>query len=257
MNVRSADGVSIHYSSRGSGSPALLFVHGWCCDETYWEPQVRHFAERHRVVSIDLAGHGESGTDRKNWSVNAFGEDVAAVVKELSLDRVILVGHSMGGPVIVEAARLMPERVIGLVGVDTFQDLDRKQTRAPLDERLSRFRNSFVEASHEVVKSMFAEKSDPELAARIVADMSSSPSHVGIGAIEAMGDYDAAKAMESIQVPIRCVCSDYQPFDTEAADQHSSSFKVTFMSGVGHFVMLEDPATFNRLLEEIIEELAS
>ncbi len=257
MNVKSADGVSIHYSAKGAGKTALVFVHGWCCDESYWHPQIEHFAKKFKVVSIDLAGHGESGTQRKDWSMAAFGEDVAAVVKKLGLKRVILIGHSMGGPVILAAARLIPDVVIGLVGVDTFHDLNRKNVKEPAKERVARYRSNFVEASRQAVRTMFVEKSDPKLVERIVADMSSSPSQVGIGALEGMSNFNTATAMESVAAPIRCVCSDYQTFDLESAKQHAPSFELILMSGVGHFVMLEDPATFNRILERIIADFVS
>src|SRR5438874_9374588 len=107
--VRSADGVPIHYETRGQGEPALVFVHGWAIDSRYWDAQVPVFARDHRVVTLDLAGHGRSGRDRKDWTVAAFGQDVRAVVEALKLPKVVLIGHSMSGNVILAAARAMPE----------------------------------------------------------------------------------------------------------------------------------------------------
>ena len=68
-NAISADGVSIAYEVRGAGKPALVFVHGWCCERTYWEEQLPQFADKYKIVAIDLAGHGESGLDRKEWTM--------------------------------------------------------------------------------------------------------------------------------------------------------------------------------------------
>ena len=93
----SADGVQIRYEFRGKGEPTLIFVHGWCCDRSYWREQLPYFAEKHRVVAIDLAGHGESGLNRKAWTLDAFGDDVAAVAAKLSLKQMVLIGHSVGG----------------------------------------------------------------------------------------------------------------------------------------------------------------
>jgi len=118
--VLSGDGVPIRYAVRGTGGPALVFVHGWSCDRTYWDAQVRHFAPRHRVVAIDLPGHGESGTGREEWTVEAFGGDVAAVVQHLGLEEVVLIGHSVGGFVVLEAARRIPDKVVGVVGVESW-----------------------------------------------------------------------------------------------------------------------------------------
>src|SRR5512134_3037148 len=103
----SADGVPIHFTTEGKGEPALVFVHGWTGDTRFWDAQMKHFAPWRQVVAVDLAGHGASGKDRREWSVPAFGQDVRAVVEKLGLGRVVLLGHSMGGSVIVEAARLM------------------------------------------------------------------------------------------------------------------------------------------------------
>jgi pimeloyl-ACP methyl ester carboxylesterase len=122
--VDSTDGVPISHKVAGDGPISLLFVHGWSCDQTYWREQLDHFAEDYRVVAVDLAGHGESGSDREMWSMSSLGGDVAAVIEDLGLHRAVLVGHSMGGPVIMEAAKLVPNQIIGLVAVDEFFDLD-------------------------------------------------------------------------------------------------------------------------------------
>ena len=93
------DGVQIHYETGGSGSPDLVFIHGWNCDRSYWSAQLPVFASTHQVMAIDLAGHGDSGVNRENWSMANFGADVAAVAQALQLEDIILVGHSMGGQV--------------------------------------------------------------------------------------------------------------------------------------------------------------
>src|SRR5262245_20454415 len=116
--VTSPDSIQIAYEVHGNGTPALIFVHGWSCDRSYWQGQLEPFSRNFKVVAIDLAGHGESGLSRKSWTIEAFGADVAAVVKKLNLQRVVLIGHSMGSNVIAEAARQLPGRVAGLVLVD-------------------------------------------------------------------------------------------------------------------------------------------
>jgi pimeloyl-ACP methyl ester carboxylesterase len=258
VRAKSVDGISIAFQVVGGGKPALVFVHGWCCDRSYWDAQVSHFAQRHTVVSIDLAGHGESGLGREAWTMEAFGEDVVAVVRELDLDQVVLVGHSMGGQVIVEAARRMPDRVIGLVGADTFGDVERRLTREECDKKFAGIRANFAEATRELVRSMFTSTSDPILVERVAADMSEAPPEIGLSAAEeSQHRQDLAKAFEEVQVPIRCIHSDRGTINIEAARRHSSSFEAVYMREVGHFVMMEDPEMFNRLLAEIVEEFVS
>ena len=255
----SADGISINYEMRGQGETAIVFVHGWCCDLSYWSEQAPHFALNYKVVSIDLAGHGESGLDRTEWTMGAFGEDVAAVVNKLDLERVVLVGHSMGGPVILEAARLMPARVIGLVGVDTLRDFEEKVTQEQLDGLITPLRADFPAAAKDFVRSMFAADSDKVLIEKIVADMSSAPPEVGLSALEGLFSYqnnDLKAALSEVQAPITCISCDIWPTNVEVNKQYAPSFTVKIPPGVGHFNMMEDPETFNRLLEETVQEFA-
>ncbi len=91
--VLSADGIPVHYEVAGSGSPALVFVHGWSCDRGYWRGQVGYFAGRYQVVTIDLAGHGSSGPGRRAWTMPGFGADVVAVMEHLRTPQMVLIGH--------------------------------------------------------------------------------------------------------------------------------------------------------------------
>jgi pimeloyl-ACP methyl ester carboxylesterase len=253
--VLSADSIPIVYTVQGTGEPALVFVHGWCCDKSYWDNQVPVFDKKHTVVTLDLAGHGASGMGRTDWTIEAFAVDVASVVQALRLKRVILVGHSMGGPVILEAARLMPDRVIGLIGVDTYQNFEEKVPEQQKTQMLAAFKANFPAVTDRFVRSMFPPKADSALVSRIAADMSSESPEVGIGAMTNMLDYDPAPAAAAIKVPIRSINADLWPTNVEANQRVAKSFKAVFMPGHGHFVQLEDPETFNKLLAQTIDEI--
>lgn len=257
-SVLSADGVPIHYEVHGSGEPVLVFVHGWTCDRTYWRYQIPHFSQGHTVVAIDLAGHGDSGLGRDEWSMEAFGGDVAAVVRGLDLPEVVLIGHSMGGPVVAEAARKLGDRVVGVIGVDTFNDLSRKTSTEDLQAIAGRFQADFAQTMKGVVAGMFVPASDPDMANWIAEDMASADSGVGIGALEGMIDWynlESRDALGELPAPLRLINSDYSPTNVEAALDYAPSVEVTLMSGVGHFVMMEAPETFNSLLSEVISGL--
>jgi pimeloyl-ACP methyl ester carboxylesterase len=256
----SADGVSIQYQVAGAGAPALLFVHCWCCDHSFWDAQAPHFAEKYKVVTLDLGGHGDSGQKREHWSIPAFGQDGVAVVEQLNLDQVVLIGHSMGGPVILEAARRMPERVIGLVGVDNFHDMDERYSEEQFEEFLRPMRANFKEATENFVRTMFPVTADSELVERVISDMSSAPPEVGVGAMEAIFHWyrdDFLTVSQEIKAPLRCINSDFYPTNVEANRRYFPSFEVSIMPGVGHFVQMEDSETFNRLLEEAVEDFTS
>jgi pimeloyl-ACP methyl ester carboxylesterase len=257
-SVKAPDGVEIRYEAAGNGEPAIVFVHGWSCDRTYWREQVAYFAKTRRIVAIDLAGHGESGLGRARYSMEAFGADVKAVVDALGLKRVALVGHSMGGPVTLEAARLMPERVAALVPIDTMgrvgQQTSAEEKRAFLDPMRTDFRTTTQKFVREM---MFTPRSDPALADLIALDMASAPVAVAVSALESLFDYDEARALAAIKAPMRLINADRWPTDLAAARQHKPDLQLAVIPGLGHFLMLEDPAEFNRLLERALKELAA
>ena len=104
----SSDSERIAYSIYGAGETALIFIHGWSCDSRYWHKQLSTFSKNYRVITVDLAGHGNSSQGRLDYTMISFARDVKAVVEKININQAILIGHSMGGGVMAEAARLMP-----------------------------------------------------------------------------------------------------------------------------------------------------
>jgi len=257
--VRSGDGVMIHYRAQGQGRPALVFIHGWSMDGGYWDGQVEHFAGTHRVVTIDLAGHGQSGAGRAQWAMPAFGADVRAVVERLDLDDVVLIGHSMGGAVAVEAALGMPERVRGIVGVDNFQSPRLPFVEEQVSAFLSHFQIDFRSYADAWVRSMFPFGVDSALVAHTAADMASAPPEVGVAVLGATLRWSINEAegkLAQLQVPLQCINSDRVPTDAPAMDRLVDGYALRLMPGRGHFPQLEDPGTFNRLLEDALADLS-
>jgi pimeloyl-ACP methyl ester carboxylesterase len=251
----SKDGVKINFHIEGSGEPALVFIHGWSCDNTFWTEQVKIFSPKYKVITIDLAGHGKSGIERKNYTLQMFGEDVAAVVNQLGLKKVILVGHSMGGPVVIEAANLLKGKVIGLVGADTFQNLGETMPAEQIGPFLKPFNENFVVATKAFVKMMFPPTADSLLVKKVADKMSSAPPVIALSAIENMFKDNAISATKEFQAPIISINCDLYPVQVEQNKKVVKFFEMKLMKGVGHFVMLEDPATFDKLLQESVDEL--
>jgi pimeloyl-ACP methyl ester carboxylesterase len=254
-SVASADGVMIHYEVVGAGEPALVLVHGWSCDRSYWKAQVDEFAKTYQVVSVDIGGHGGSGLEREDWTMQAFGADVAAVVTKLNPSKVVLVGHSMGGGVILEAARLLPDRVIGLVGVDTYKKFGTGYSPEQIAEITAPFKADFAATVDGFVRNMFLEETDSALVNRVASDMSAAPPKVALSAMENYFGTDVQAILTEVRIPIRAISSDMSPTDLVTNQEHAASFELKLMTGVGHFLPQEDPATFNRLLHETLDEL--
>ena len=254
-STTSSDGVHIVYEVHGTATTGLVFVHGWSCDSSYWSGQLKPFSDRFTVVAMDLAGHGESGLGRTTQSMSAFGDDVAAVVEKIDLRRVVLIGHSMGGDVILEAARRLKERVAGLIWVDTYKDLSHLSTPEQIQAFAAKFRGNFSETTRSFVRSMFPPTADKALVERIASDMASAPENVAIPALEAAFAYahEVPAVLKTLQLPVVAINPETPPTNVENLRSHG--VETVLMPGVGHFLMMEDPATFNRLLEDVLAKM--
>jgi pimeloyl-ACP methyl ester carboxylesterase len=251
--VPSSDGVPIRYHAEGAGEPALVFVHCWCCDRHLWDAQLPAFAPRHRIVTLDLAGHGESGRGRKDWTIEAYAADVRAVLGRVDASRAILVGHSMGGKVIVEAARSMKSRVVAVVPVDAWTSVGEREKVEDVDAFVAPFQADFKAAATRFVRNyMFVPTTDPRLVERLVDKTAASPADVAVGSLRQSLLYDLGTALREIEVPIHALNSDQHPTRLDAIRRFAPRFEATIMSGVGHYLMLEDPSRFNQLLGEVV-----
>lgn len=257
-----ADGVRLVYSAAGSGETALVFIHGGMANRSFFDAQMEALAGRYRVIAVDLAGHGESGTDRKTWGIPQFGADVRAVVEKENVKRAVLFGNSLGGPVAIEAAVMVPDRILGVVGIDTFQDLGHPETaeyaREAADwtrQRLEAFRADYPGAMKAMVKMLFHADADPSLMAEAERRMARTPREVTISTLEAIGGYDPNLAARKLTAPLRAINGDLFPTDTQTIRKIKPDFEAVVMPHMGHYPMLERPEEFNRLVTRIVEEL--
>jgi sigma-B regulation protein RsbQ len=256
--VPAKDGVPIHYSVQGKGEPALVFIHCWSCDRHLWDNQVPVFAKDHRVVTIDLPGHGESGQGRKTWSVESFGDDVNTVVTKLNLKRVVLIGSSMGGPIALEATRRMPDRVVAIVPVDTLHNVENKVPPDQLDAVFKQLQADFKGAATALLNQFFFSPNTPEaVKKRIIAETTARPPEIAIPILKAIFSYDPAPALREIKVPIRAINADMNPTNLEVNRKYAPQFDAVIMKGSGHYPMLEDPARFNELLADALRSFES
>ena len=247
-SVASFDGTSIAYDIAGRGSPVFVFVHCWTCDRTFWNAQFEYFARWHRVVRLDLAGHGTSGKNRTRHTLDAFSKDVIAVLDKLNLHQVILVGHSMGGPVSVETATQLGDRVIGVVAVDSFY------TPFPVpttDEEAAAFvkpfEDDFFGTNKKFIETMFHMNADPAKKAKITETFTRADKTM---AIQAMHDivrwfrFDADKKIAQLGKRLRNINADPQGNQTPPHEN------VVLISDVGHFIPQIKAAAFNQSLDK-------
>lgn len=256
--VTSADGVSIHYRARAIDAPSVtvVFVHCWTCTSENWEHAAVRLEHRgYRVITLDLAGHGKSGKNRATWSMEAFGADVRAVVEKLSAKNVVLVGHSMGGAVIIEAARAMPDRVTGLIAIDTLSNLRKKPDPAFTDSMAKKLEADFPNTVEQLARTRFPKDADPAVVKKVIDEMRAADPKIAIPIFRAMFDYDAGARMAEVKAPLRAIESDMHPTDVEGNRTIAPGFDAVIMPNVGHWPMFEAPDRFDQALETTLASL--
>ncbi len=112
------DGGRVHYKSIGTGRDAVVFVHGWTCNMNFWREQVESLKGKVRVIAIDLPGHGLSDKPQVAYTMDYFARGIDAALRDAGVERAVLVGHSMGTPVVRQFYRRHPEKTLALVVVD-------------------------------------------------------------------------------------------------------------------------------------------
>jgi pimeloyl-ACP methyl ester carboxylesterase len=258
LRIATSDGVPIAYEVHGQGPTTLVFVHGWSCERGYWRSQVGPFSSEYRVVLLDLAGHGASGRNRTGWSIENFANDVAAVVRDLDARNVVLVGHSLGGPVALEAARLLPDRTIALIGVDAFFD---GWTDPGASKLLAQLRPNFAAGTRAFVrKAMFLPTSPAALADSIADSMAAAPPEIALPALDSLFAWAKdrqSSAVSAIRVPTGLIMT--KGGRSETARFQRSAKQLTLgieeMSEAGHFLMREAPDVFNARLRAMVAKI--
>jgi len=259
----SFDNNQISYSDNGVGKPTLVFVHGWCTNKSYWDKQVEHFKSSYRVVTIDLAGHGLSGKTRKNWTPVNFARDVTAVINDLELSDVLLIGHSISEDVIVRAARMEPNKIKALVGVENFKDVGLEYNdsiQAEADKFFALMERNFTITAEVYANDfLFSPYTNADVKKRIMKDVKAADPKIAIPILKLLfTDYqEDIRFIRQMVTPLYLINSSYWPTDTAALrNGNSLGVHLKLMDNVGHYPMIEKPEKFNELLEEILSEIA-
>ncbi len=251
------DGVHIEYRVYGKGEPAVVLVHGWSCNENYWNAQVDPLKAHYTVVLVDLAGHGASGKNRTDWSMGNYGEDVATVVRQLPNHQVVLVGHSMGGTVALEATRRIGDRVIGIIAVDALKSIGQPpMPEKQIETRIAAFRADFIGETRKFVsESLFPKSANPLIVNKVAYDMSLASPVVAVASMQALLSTDLAPVVADIHVPVMAINSDLAPTDDARIRKSLPDFKADVIPHTSHFLMMDDAQRFNPVLLRDIETL--
>lgn len=257
---RTADGVRMPYRVAGKADAdvTVVLVHCWMCDGSFFDRQLEPLAASYRTVTLDLPGHGDAGTDRESWTVAAYGDDVAGLIRERGLSDVVLVGHSMGGPVSLRVAALLPGTVRGIVAVDTLHDAEFEFDEERVEEFVRAFETDFVGTCEQFVDRMFPEEDADEVKATVTGvSCDERRSEIGTALIRDYADIDIPAWFRGADVPIRAINAS-EPTPTKIDLNRSyADFDAVLMDGAGHYLHMTRPEAFNEHLLEAIAEIVA
>ena len=262
LSAATVDGIKLHSSVSGKGSQAVILVHGWTCDGTTWKSQIPALSDNYRVITLDLPGHGQSGSPRDGkLSMDLFARAVEAVRRDAKTNRVVLVGHSMGTPVILQYARLYPQHAVAMVFVDGPVTMPRSASGRSFSTEQFSGPNG-LKARETMIRSMFSLATTPEIQKHILSMMLGAPAETAVGAMQAMLD-PAIWKEEVFTQPVlglyadksKLVNDQYYITSREYMKTHFPKMDYEEIPGTGHFLMLEKPEEFNRLLLTFLAKL--
>ncbi len=255
------DGHKVHYRSVGSGSPAVVFIHGWTCDMTFWRLQSDAIAAKHRVLLVDLPGHGQSDKPPIDYTLELFARAVDAVLRDAGVERAVLVGHSMGGPVGLKFLRLYPKKASGYVAVDARFPVP-PEDPAAIEKAKAQFaafaalyrKPDYRATMEKMVDAMFAPITSTAVREEIRSKMTATPQHVLASAMESMSEVLTWKP-DPIDVPALAILANnpgLRPETEQYARRIFPRLDYRPWDGVGHFLMMEKPEEFNRALLDFL-----
>jgi sigma-B regulation protein RsbQ len=251
LSAATVDGIKLHTAVTGKGPKTVILVHGWTCDDTTWSEQVPVLAKQYRVVTLDLPGHGRSGSPADGkLSMDLFARAIESARAEAKADRAVLVGHSMGTPVIVQYARLYPQHTAALVFVDGLVTLGGGRGPAPNPQAMTG--PDSRKNREAMIRGMFSASTTPAMQTKILSMMLAPPESTAAGAMTATFDPAIWKG-DTLAMPILGVYADHSGLgNREYMTTHFPNLDYHEIPGTGHFLMLEKPAEFNQLLADFV-----
>lgn len=244
--------VRLYYERAGQGAPELLFVSGWCCDHTAFQPQFDHFARTNTVTSYDLRGVGQSEQPADGYSIPELADDVAAFCAEVGIDRPVVVGHSLGGMIAVELGARYPSLPSALVLVDPGPIAPRPETV----EFFVGFADELAGPEGEKLRRAYVHEMgarDEETARWIVDLMCAVPLRVAAAVIRGVGEWNGREPLARCNLPV-LLLRDGIDTDTDVfrLREIKPDLEVAITVGAGHFQQIEVPEQVNAMIERFL-----
>jgi pimeloyl-ACP methyl ester carboxylesterase len=248
------NGVTLAYQDLGSGANPIILLHGWACDHSFLQPQIDHLSRSHRVLALDLCGHGLSDAPDRKYTLTEFADDIHWLSTSLRLPPALIIGHSMGGVVALELAATHPADVAAICLIDSVvfpSDAFSAQLRRIESQLAGR---GYLEVFRHLAGVLFIETDDANRKSELLKRMSRTPQHVAVASFRGhLLDYDFSAAAAACKVPIAYLGAARPLADLDKFRSYCPDLMTGKTFGSGHFSPLEVPEQINSMLDRYLK----
>ena len=266
MPTVTADGTKINYLDTGGDSTPVVLLHAFPLNSNMWEPQIEALSDRFRFIVPDLQGFGGSDApdDAAAYTMDSYADQVAAVLDEIGLDKVVLAGLSMGGYIAFAFLRRHRDRVSALVLADTKAEADPPEGIEKRTKQQGMVRDEgtagLIEALAGALLGEATTQKKPDVVERVKELMAQNGPAGFIGALEAMkGRPDSSGELTQINVPTLVIVGEHDgvtpPEAARKIHEHVGGSRLVVIPEAGHLSNLEAPEAFNGALGEFLSGL--
>lgn len=255
--------LQIHYKEYGHGEKTLIFVHGWGCDLNAWQYQFSHFKNQYRLVFIDLPGYGKSDKPNRQYSIDLFAESVLAVIDDLDIGKPVLIAHSMGLPVCIEVIKRLENTEAELCIVDGVyfsfpnDSIDYQSYKAGLNAFADMFKGEdYTQNVEQFAKGFITDTTPSAVSDYILSTMTQTPVYVGYSSMLSLIDDNnwSKEKLANRTIAIYARTAGLAPDNKNILMEQFADLTYLEMEEVNHFLMMEKPDVFNKILKEFINK---
>ncbi len=253
LYASSKDGLPVYYSSSGiKQNFTLLFVHGLGLNSQYWQKQQQYFSKNHQVVLLDLAGHGWSDSNRKQFSIQHYSEDINAVINTLGLTNVVLISQSIGSAAALESSLQLPDKIVGHIAVNTFNPAYSWPSEESVATTLKPFKENFYQAAYPLVKKRFASYTDKALIYKTSKEVALMPADIGFDSLKNFYHWlikQYPEKRKQLHAPLIHINTAQQENGKHAEDIYVA------IKASGYYTPIEASEKFNHAVEQALKIL--
>lgn len=255
-NSINVNGENLFYFDSEKGGTTLLFIHGAFISKEYWNNQLSYFAPKYRVIAIDLAGHGNSTHNRTEWTVQNYGKEIREFIHKLSLKNVILIGHSFGSDIMLEATTENSSQINGLIEVDHLKNVGAEMPKENIDQLVASLKSDFKNTcEHYAKQALVTDGTNSEIVNKLLKDYRQMNPDVGVPLLQNNFKYPSRETelLSALKLKLYLIHVSYSATNETSLKKYlGNNYELYTLNGTCHYPMLENPSEFNELLKKIL-----